>query len=78
MHDSGSERYPEWDDNYILNTYMCSFTRFEHGVWESNPVNPICGLKQGDPLASHFFNCLVDVLLRFVPIEIAVNIYGAK
>ena len=41
-------------------------------------MNPTCGLKQGDPLSSHFFNFLVDVMLRFVPIEIAVNIDGAK
>ena len=64
--------------NYILETYMCIFTRFQYGDWESDPVNITCRLKQGDPLSSHFLNFLDIVMLRFVPIEIAVNIDGAK
>ena len=64
-------------DYYVLRTYMGSYTRFQHGEWESDSVAPNCGVKQ-DPLSSHIFNFLVDVMLCLVPIKIAIYMDGAK
>ena len=68
---------PNGMSNYILTSYMGSCTRFQHGNWESDPVNPHCGVKQGNSCSSHFFHILVDVMLSYVLIE-NVIIDGAQ
>ena len=58
---------------------MGSYTRFKHGEWESDPVTLTCGVKQVNlHFFSPYFNFLVNVMLRLVPIVIAINMDSAK
>ncbi|KAK2574760.1 hypothetical protein KPH14_012982, partial [Odynerus spinipes] len=62
--------------SYIADVYDRSITRLSCGSWESEPIKPLCGVKQGDPLSPIMFNLIMDRLLRMLPTEIGVAVEG--
>ncbi|KAK2577953.1 hypothetical protein KPH14_000752 [Odynerus spinipes] len=62
--------------DYIANVYERSVTRLACGNWESDPIHPTCGVKQGDPLSPIIFNMIMDRLIRQIPPEVGVEIGG--
>lgn len=69
---------PEKMVNYIMKSYDKGLTVLQHSGWESDPIHPTCGVKQGDPLSPTVFNFIVDEMLRRVPDEIGVELDGMK
>lgn len=62
--------------HYIMDTYQRSTTRLMCGGWESKPIAPLCGVKQGDPLSPIIFNMVMDGLLRLIPPDVGVDLDG--
>ncbi|KAK2575343.1 hypothetical protein KPH14_012766 [Odynerus spinipes] len=60
--------------SYIVNIYEKSRTVLVGDDWQSTPVHPVRGVKQGDPLSPVLFNLIMDSLLRSLPTEVGINI----
>lgn len=61
---------------YIMDVYARSTTKLVCDGWESDPIHPTCGVKQGDPLSPIIFNMVIDTLLRAIPPEVGVEVCG--
>lgn len=63
---------------YIMDVYARSTTKLVCDGWESDPIHPTCGVKQGDPLSPIIFNMVIDTLLRAIPPEVGVEVGGER
>lgn len=48
------------------------------GGWYSPKIHPSCGVKQGDPLSSMLFNCVIDEMMKYPTPKISVDVGGTK
>ena len=63
---------------YIQEFYSDSSTIFEVGGKSSKPVLVNQGVKQGDPLSCHLFNCVIDLALSELDPEIGITVFGKR
>ncbi|GLV46634.1 hypothetical protein CBL_20909, partial [Carabus blaptoides fortunei] len=60
--------------SYIMGVYEHSTTRIATTQWESEPIHPATGVKQGDPLSPALFNLVIDRFITKLPDYIGAHI----
>lgn len=63
---------------YIGNLYARSSTSLVGNGWNSKPIHPRSGVKQGDPMSPLLFNMVMDRLLRSLRPEIGCYVGSTK
>ena len=73
-----SRGFPRLMVDYLMDCYGQSTTTLTSRGWESKPIHPSIGVKQGDPLSPMLFNLVIDQLLKRLPTHITSDIDGVK
>lgn len=65
-----SYNFPSGFIRYMKHSYENATTSIRYDDWVSNPIRPLRGVKQGDPLSPCIFNLIIDRVLKQLPEEV--------